>query len=107
MTGIPAGTTWYWGGVSDPTALYNSATRSAATRRMQVTGTQSYAENSLYAAQFDAERFVKLGPVKSIQGGVRLERTELRWTGLGFVVVAWLLRFADRRKPDESDSRTE
>ena len=39
--------------------------------------------------------------------GVRLERTELRWTGLGFVVVAWLLRFADRRKPEESESRTD
>jgi hypothetical protein len=31
--------------------------------------------------------------------GVRLERTELRWTGLGFVVVAWLLRFAGPREP--------
>ena len=29
--------------------------------------------------------------------GVRLERTELRWIGLGFVVVAWLLRFAGPR----------
>jgi hypothetical protein len=39
--------------------------------------------------------------------GVRFERTELRWTGLGFVIVAWLLRFADRRKPEESESRTD
>lgn len=29
--------------------------------------------------------------------GVRLERLELRWTGLAFVVVAWILRFAGRR----------
>lgn len=29
--------------------------------------------------------------------GVRLERTELRWVGLGFVVLAWLLRFAGPR----------
>lgn len=36
--------------------------------------------------------------------GVRLERTELRWAGLAFVVIAWLLRFARRRggpPPDE------
>ena len=39
--------------------------------------------------------------------GVRLERTELRWTGLGFVVVAWLLRFAGRRRPEQSDTGSE
>ena len=36
--------------------------------------------------------------------GVRLERVELRWAGLGFVVVAWLSRFAGRRKPGDSNS---
>jgi hypothetical protein len=30
--------------------------------------------------------------------GVRLERNELRWIGLGFVVGAWLLRFAGPRE---------
>ncbi len=93
VTGIPAGTTWYWGGVSDPTALYNSATRANATRRMQVTGTQSYAENSLYAAQFDAERFVKLGPIKSIQGGLRFERSN--YTSSGYRVYAYGLQLAN------------
>jgi len=39
--------------------------------------------------------------------GVRLERTELRWTGLGFVVMAWLLRFMRPRKPEQSDSGSE
>ena len=39
--------------------------------------------------------------------GVRLERNELRWTGLGFVVAAWLLRFVKRRKSEESDSGRE
>lgn len=29
--------------------------------------------------------------------GVRFERQELRWVGLGCVVVAWLLRFARAR----------
>lgn len=36
--------------------------------------------------------------------GVRLERSELRWTGLGFVVVAWLLRFAGPRTHGRSDA---
>jgi hypothetical protein len=29
--------------------------------------------------------------------GVRLERQELRWVGIGFVVGAWLLRFSRAR----------
>jgi hypothetical protein len=28
--------------------------------------------------------------------GVRLEMYWLRWTGIGFVLVAWLLRFVER-----------
>ena len=39
--------------------------------------------------------------------GVRLERTELRWVGLGFVVVAWLMRFVRPRNPDPATDRTE
>jgi hypothetical protein len=35
--------------------------------------------------------------------GVRLERTELRWAGIGFVVVAWLMRFAPSRKRADSE----
>ncbi|HEX6314966.1 MAG TPA: hypothetical protein VFZ73_08910 [Gemmatimonadaceae bacterium] len=39
--------------------------------------------------------------------GVRLEHQELRWAGLGFVVVAWLLRFAgprtSRRRSDQPE----
>ena len=38
--------------------------------------------------------------------GVRLERIELRWAGLGFVAVAWLLRFARRREELESAERS-
>jgi len=33
--------------------------------------------------------------------GMRLERVELRWTGLGFVAGAWLLRFVRPRNPGE------
>ena len=36
--------------------------------------------------------------------GVRLERVELRWIGLAFVVVAWLLRFARQREPEHFDT---
>ena len=39
--------------------------------------------------------------------GVRFESTALRWTGLGFVVMAWLLRFLKPRKPEESGSGSE
>ena len=38
--------------------------------------------------------------------GVRLERPEVRWTGFGFVAVAWLLRFARRRDKVESSERS-
>lgn len=34
--------------------------------------------------------------------GVRLERQELRWVGLGFVIVAWLTRFARARRDGDS-----
>ncbi len=36
--------------------------------------------------------------------GIRLERTELRWIGLAFVVAAWLLRFV-RRKAGEGNEQ--
>lgn len=39
--------------------------------------------------------------------GVRLERDELRWIGIGFVSVAWLMRFARRRNEAESTERAE
>ena len=39
--------------------------------------------------------------------GVRLERPELRWIGLGFVIVAWLLRFAGPRASRHSESASE
>jgi hypothetical protein len=39
--------------------------------------------------------------------GVRLEREELRWIGLGFVVVAWVLRFAGPRTPSRTGKTPE
>ena len=39
--------------------------------------------------------------------GMRLERVELRWTGLGFVAAAWLLRFVRSRNPGETSDKSE
>ena len=39
--------------------------------------------------------------------GIRFERSELRWTGLAFVLAAWLLRFVKPRKAAEPDSQGE
>jgi hypothetical protein len=39
--------------------------------------------------------------------GVRFERVELRWTGLAFVVVAWLMRFIRPRNPGQSGGSPE
>jgi hypothetical protein len=39
--------------------------------------------------------------------GVRFERIELRWTGLAFVIVAWLLRFAGPRPSRHSENTPE
>ena len=39
--------------------------------------------------------------------GIRLERTELRWIGLAFVIAAWLLRFVGRRTPEETPTSNE
>ncbi len=71
-TNAPNG--WFWGGVTDPTAFYDSPTAALRRNRLQFTGTQSYGENRLYAYQFDAERMFHGGPLKGIQVGARLER---------------------------------
>lgn len=39
--------------------------------------------------------------------GVRLERPELRWVGLAFVVLAWLTRFIRPRNPGQSGGSPE
>ena len=39
--------------------------------------------------------------------GIRLERTELRWIGLAFVVAAWLLRFVKARTGAGADEGSE
>ncbi|HWT51228.1 MAG TPA: TonB-dependent receptor, partial [Caulobacter sp.] len=75
------GSTWTWGGASDPTAFYNNGTKANSTNQIQIQGTESFAKNELNSAALDVERFVKFGPIKSIQGGVRLEREKYVSTG--------------------------
>jgi uncharacterized oligopeptide transporter (OPT) family protein len=33
--------------------------------------------------------------------GIRTEQTVVRWVGIGFVVLAFLLRFVKKRVPDD------
>lgn len=75
---VPA---WVWGGVGDPTQFYNSATASARTNRLQLTGTQSYARNDLLAYQWDAERSFANSVLTGIQAGFRFEHNKFRSEG--------------------------
>jgi len=84
---ITTGQTWTWGGASDPTAFYNNGSKANSTNQIQIQGTESFAKNELNSAAFDVERFVKFGPVKSIQGGVRLERE--KYVSTGYRVYAY------------------
>lgn len=67
---------WYWGGVSDPTQWYDSPVTASRTMRLQVTGTQSYAENQLAAWQGDAERTFENSVLSGIRVGVRYEHNK-------------------------------
>jgi len=71
---VPNG--WNWGGVSDPTQWYDSPTTAARRIRLQVTGTQSYAENQLAAWQGDAERTFENSVLSGIRVGVRYEHNK-------------------------------
>jgi TonB-dependent receptor len=84
---ITNGQTWTWGGAGDPTSFYNNGSKANSTNQIQIQGTESFAKNDLNSAAFDVERFVKLGPVKSIQGGVRLERE--KYVSTGYRVYAY------------------
>ncbi len=75
---VPA---WYWGGVSDPTQFYNSPVAANRTNRLQVTGTQSYAENDLLAYQWDAERTFHGSVLSGLQFGFRFEHNRFASQG--------------------------
>lgn len=84
---ITTGQTWTWGGTSDPTSFYNNGAKANSTNQIQIQGTESFAENELNSAAFDVERFTQLGPIKSIQAGVRLERE--KYVSTGYRVYAY------------------
>ncbi|MBI1682832.1 TonB-dependent receptor [Caulobacter hibisci] len=84
---ITTGQTWTWGEAGDPVAFYNNGTRANSTNAIWIQGTESFAKNELNSAAFDVERFVTVGPIKSVQGGVRLERE--KYVSTGYRVYAY------------------
>jgi len=69
-------TGWFWGGVADPTQFYDSTVVANRRQRLQVTGTQSYAQNDLLAYQWDAERSFDNSVLTGIQVGFRFEHNK-------------------------------
>ena len=67
---------WFWGGLTDPTQWYDSPITANRTMRLQVTGTQSYAENQLAAWQGDAERTFENSVLSGIRVGFRYEHNK-------------------------------
>nr|WP_156402233.1 TonB-dependent receptor [Caulobacter sp. Root1472] len=84
---IASGQTWTWGGANDPTSFYNNGTSANSTNQIQIQGTESFAKNELNSVALDVERFVSLGPIKSVQAGVRLERE--KYVSTGYRVYAY------------------
>ncbi|WP_310082983.1 TonB-dependent receptor [Caulobacter sp. BE254] len=87
------GVTWTWGGVNDPTSFYNNGTSANSTNAISIEGSESFAKNELNSAAFDIERFVSLGPIKSIQAGVRLERE--KYVSKGYRVFGYGAKLAN------------
>jgi TonB-dependent receptor len=71
---VPNG--WYWGGVADPTQFYDSGVAANRRIRLQVTGTQSYAENQLLGYQADVERTFENSVLTGIRTGFRIEHNK-------------------------------
>jgi hypothetical protein len=69
---------WVWGGATDPTSWYDSATSSARTKRFQLTGTLSYATNRVIADQVSIEHKFDKGILSTIEVGVALSTTATR-----------------------------
>ncbi len=76
---VPNG--WYWGGVSDPTQYYDSPVAANRRQRLQVTGTQSYAQTDLLAYQWDVERSFEGSVLSGIQAGFRFEHNKFTSEG--------------------------
>lgn len=70
-------TGWIWGDKDDPEG-FNTAD---GKYYLNISGSESFAEQTVTSAQVDAERFVNFGPITSVKGGVRLEKNEFKSWG--------------------------
>ncbi len=70
-------TGWIWGDKDDPEG-YNTAD---GKYYLNISGSESFAEQTVTSAQVDVERFVNFGPITSVKGGVRLEKNEFKSWG--------------------------
>lgn len=68
---------WIWGAGDDPEG-FNTAD---GKYYLNISGSESFAEQTVTSAQVDAERFVKFGPITSVKGGLRLEKNEFKSRG--------------------------
>ncbi|WP_349323055.1 TonB-dependent receptor [Asticcacaulis sp. MM231] len=71
-----AANSWNWTSC-DPENLYTAD----GAYTLNVSGSESYAYNQVNSAQFDLERYIELGPITSIQGGLRLEQNRFKSKG--------------------------
>ena len=67
---------WNWKN-TDPENLYTYDGKHI----LNISGSESFAENTVTAAQIDLERDVNFGPITSIQGGVRIENNHYNRRG--------------------------
>ena len=68
---------WIWGDANDPEG-YNTAD---GRYYLNISGSESFADQTVTSAQIDVERFVEFGPITSIKGGLRYEQNEFKSRG--------------------------
>ncbi len=67
---------WNWS-YCDPENLYTADGKNI----LNISGSESFAKNTVTAAQIDLERTLNWGPISSIQGGIRLENNHYNRRG--------------------------
>jgi TonB-dependent receptor len=81
---------WVWGGVSNPTQLFDSSVAANRRKRILFTGSQGYAHNDLLAAQFDIARTFDGGLFRGLQAGYRFEH--IKYSSEGYRTSAFGLQ---------------
>ncbi|MDC7684552.1 TonB-dependent receptor [Asticcacaulis sp. BYS171W] len=78
-------TGWVWQGTSNsinPTASDPAGyLQPGGIYYFSLSGSESFAEETVNSAQFNAERFVEFGPIKSLKGGVMLTQNKFQSRG--------------------------